>query len=55
MALTVASDLKFETRRSALKRTFCYETLVDSAVEMQIRKEENAFVNVRKRDSFKYG
>ena len=51
MALTVASDLKFETMRSALKRIFYNETSADSTVEMQIEKEEDAFVSVRKRDS----
>ena len=53
MASTVASDLKFETMRSALsKRIFSNETSADSIVEMQIKKEEDAFVSVRKRDSF---
>ena len=55
MALTIASDLKFEAMRSALKRICSYETSADSTVEMQIKKEEDAFVSVRKRDSFKYG
>ena len=55
MALTVASNLKFETMRSALKRIFSNETLTDSTVEMQIKKEEDAFLSVRRRDSFKYG
>ena len=41
--------------RSALKRIFSYETSADSTAEMQIKKEEDAFVSVRQRDSFKYG
>ena len=50
MASTVASDLKFETMRSALsKRIFSNETSANSTVEMQIKKEEDAFVSVRKR------
>ena len=55
MTLNVASDLKFETMRSALKKIFSNETSADSTVEMQIKKEEDAFVSVRRRDSFKYG
>ena len=47
MVLTVASDLKFETMRSAFKRILSNETLVDSTVEMQIKKEEDTFVSVR--------
>ena len=54
MALTVASDLKFETMRSAPKKIFSNETSADNTVEMQIKKEEDAFVSVRRRDSFKY-
>ena len=55
MAMTAASDLKFKTMRSALKRIFSNETSTDSTVEMQIKKEEDAFLSVRRRDSFKYG
>ena len=55
MTLTVASDLKFETMRSALKRIFSNKTLTDSTVETQIKKEEDAFISVKSRDSFKYG
>ena len=54
MTLIVASDLKFETMRSALERIFSNETSADSTVEMQIKKEEDAFVSARKKDSFKY-
>ena len=53
MALTVASDLKFETMRSALKRIFSNETSTDNTVEMQVKEEEDAFISVRRRDSFK--
>ena len=55
MASTVASDLKFETMRSALKRIFSNEASADSTVEMDIKKEEDVFVSVKRRDSFKYG
>ena len=39
MTLIVASDLKFETMRSALERIFSNETSGDTTVEMQIKKK----------------